>query len=50
MEPHSGEGLVVGGSGEGVHYFERVQLEVDDGKGRLEERGASQGLGWRVLH
>lgn len=36
----------VGGPGEGMHYFGRGQLEVDDGEGRLEERG----VGWRVLH
>lgn len=34
---------VVGGPGEGMHYFGRGQLKVDDGEGRLEERGAS----WR---
>lgn len=45
MEPLSGEGLVVIGFGEGVCCFERGQLEVNDGEGRLEERGASQGLG-----
>lgn len=50
MEPHSGEGLVVGGSGEGVYYFERGQVEVNDGEERLKQRGASQGLEWRVLH
>ena len=50
MEPCPGEELVVGGSGEGLYYFERGQLEVGDGEGRLEEGGASQGLGWRVLH
>lgn len=41
MEPHSGEGLVVGGSGEGVYYFERGQVEVNDGEERLKQRGAS---------
>lgn len=39
-------GVGVGGPGEGMHYFGRGQLEVDDGEEILEERG----VGWRVLH
>lgn len=35
----------------GRHWkFARGQLEVDEGEGRLDERGASQGWGCRVLH
>lgn len=41
---------MVGGSEEGVLYFERGQLEVDAGEGGLKGREAWQVLGWRALH
>lgn len=41
--PRPWRNMVVGGPGEGMHYFGMGQLEVDDGEGRPEERGVS----WR---